>query len=75
MTSVLRGRELHVRMDSIRRTDPTLTVPDQPAPEAWNVQLFRSIDSGAWGTSWGTSPQLKSRACACVPASHWRLCP
>jgi hypothetical protein len=48
MKSVLKKREIRVRMDSIRRTDPSLCVAGLPEAESWSVQLFRSIDSGAW---------------------------
>lgn len=43
--------ELQLRMDHIRKTDPTLAVQGLPDPETWSVQLFRSIDSGQHNTA------------------------
>jgi predicted metal-binding membrane protein len=38
--------QIKLRMDQIRKTDMGLAVQSLPEPETWNVQVFRSIDSG-----------------------------
>lgn len=55
MENIAQNRgELRLRMDNIRKTDPSLAVQSLPEPEKWGVQLFRSIDSGrGWGRRGG----------------------
>lgn len=64
MKSVLKGRELHLRMNTIRRTDPSLCVEGLPEAEAWGVQLFRSIDSGACCSAVGRRSAQAARGAA-----------
>lgn len=46
MKSVLKGREIRLRMNHLRQTDQALCVQGVAPAESWSVQLFRSIDSG-----------------------------
>jgi hypothetical protein len=64
--------QIKLRMDQIRKTDMNLAVQSLPEPETWNVQVFRSIDSGEGaGTTGCTSADgLQDGHCVCV----WVVC-
>jgi len=57
--------ELQLRMEHIRKTDPSLAVQGLPEPETWSVQLFRSIDSGQ---------RTAAHKHDCLPPRHATCC-